>query len=152
MVLAKFAGAFVFYLITWVPLVAYLLATQLCTNHQGTALDWGTLASTITGIILIGGLYMSMGCFASSLTQSQVIAAIVSYGMGFVFFLISLRSMYAGNTQRWEDRLFAHMSMIEHMLEFARGNIDSRHLIYYLSMIVFFLFLTAKVVESRRWK
>jgi ABC-2 type transport system permease protein len=151
-VLAKFAGAFIFYLITWVPLVGYLLATQHYTNDQGTALDWGTLASTIVGIVLIGGFYMSMGCFASSLTQSQMIAAIVSYGMGFVFFLISLRPMYAGNNQKWEDRLFSHMSMTEHMLEFARGNIDSRHLVYYASMIVLFLFLTARVVESRRWK
>ncbi len=152
-VLAKFAGAYIFYLITWLPLVGYLLATQYYTNNQALALDWGTLLSTVIGIMLIGSLYMSMGCLASSVTESQMIAAALSYAGGFVFFLISLRSIYgSGKGGGLKDKIFAHMSMTEHMLEFARGNIDTRPVIYYLSLTILFLFLTAKVVESRRWK
>ena len=52
----------------------------------------------------------------------------------------------------WQSELLAHISMIEHMRDFTRGLVDTREVAYYVSLTVFFLFLTLKVVESRRWK
>jgi ABC-2 type transport system permease protein len=115
-------------------------------------LEPGVLASTFLGLLLIGALYMAVGCFASALTQSQIIAAMISYALGLTLFLLSLRSLMAAPAPGWPARVFNHISMTEQMEDFARGVVDTRYLIYYCSLTVFFLFLTLKVVESRRWR
>lgn len=150
-VLAKFTGAMLFYLLTWLPLLAYILVVHHYSSEQ-RALDPRVIASTFLGISLIGCVYMSLGCFASALTRSQMIAAMISYGLGLALFLLSLRALMPMPTTGWEAKLFAYISMTEQMQEFARGVVDTRHLVFYLSLTLSFLFLTWKVVESRRWK
>ena len=151
-VLAKFSGALIFFLINWIPLLAYLGILQYYTDLNTSTLSGPLIASTFLGIFLIGSVYMSMGCFASALTSSQIIAAAVSYGLGLGLFLISLRSTVSMPGKSWQDKLFAHLSMSDHMLEFSHGEIDSRWVLYFVSFTIFFLFLTLRVVESRRWK
>jgi ABC-2 type transport system permease protein len=151
-VLAKFFGSLIFYTIAWLPLVIYMLVLQRYIHNPSGALDLLTVLSTYVGIILIGGLYIAMGCFASALTKSQLIAAALSYGFGLTLFLLSLRSLVPFEAVGWEAEFFSHISMTEHMQDFARGVIELSSLTYYVSLTVFFLFLTWKVVESRRWK
>jgi ABC-2 type transport system permease protein len=132
-----------------------LLACVFVVRHFSSdpgVLDVGTLASTFFGIALLGGLYMSMGCFASSLTRSQIIAAMFSFALGISLFLLSFLSYALAGQTGWPTKLFAHLSLIEHMRDFSRGVIDLRALVLYLSLTVLFLFLTLKSVESRRWK
>jgi ABC-2 type transport system permease protein len=150
-VLAKFTGAMVFYAMTWIPFLAYvLLSERLATGSFG--LDPMILVSTFLGLLLIGALYISLGCFASSLTQSQVVAAILSYGLGLALFVVSLRGLYDEGNAGGSAQVFRYLSMTEHMEDFARGVIDSRPVILYVSLTGLFLFLTWKVVEMRRWK
>ncbi len=151
-VLAKFSGALVFFLITWIPLLVYLVVLHYYADLNPATLTAPLMASTFLGILLIGSLYMSMGCFASALTGSQIIAAAISYGLGLTLFLVSLRTMVSMPSTGLEAKIFAHLSMTDHMREFARGEIDSRWIIYFVSLTIFFLFLTLRVVESRRWK
>lgn len=150
-VMAKFTGSLLFYLITWVPLLGYMLVLHQFTRNV-SSLEIGTLACTFLGILLVGSLYISMGCFASAITRSQLIAAAVSYGLGLTLFLLSLRSLVPIPAEGWESEVFAHISMSDHMQDFARGVIETSYLCYYLSLTILFLFLTHKVVESRRWK
>ncbi len=150
-VLAKFTGTLLFYLITWLPLLGCILIVRSYT-HEPTVADWRTLASTYLGIALIGCLYMSMGCFASALTRSQILAAMNSFVFGLTLFILSLRSLMPAPTTDWATRVFAYISLSEHMGDFARGIVDTRHVTFYLTLTVFFLYLTLKVVESRRWK
>jgi ABC-2 type transport system permease protein len=150
-VLAKFAGAMIFYLLTWTPLLGCVLVVRHFSNEPG-ALDVGTVCSTYLGITLLGGLYMSMGCFASSLTRSQIIAATFSLALGISLFLLSFLSAVLAAQSGWLAKLFAHFSLAEHMRDFARGVVDLRPVVFYLSLTSLFLFLTLKAVESRRWK
>ncbi|MDX1952026.1 MAG: ABC transporter permease [Verrucomicrobiota bacterium] len=151
-VLSKFAGSLLFYLLTWLPLVGYMFALQQLTSSPSTALDPRAVLTTYFGILLVGGLYISLGCFASALTRSQLIAAAVSYGVGLTLFLLSLRSLVPVPPEGWQAKVFTHISMTEHMQDFARGVVDTRPVVYYTSLTLFFIFLTWKVVESRRWK
>jgi ABC-2 type transport system permease protein len=150
-VLAKFTGAMVFYALMWLPLLPCLFIVRHYTNDQAV-LDTGTLASAFLGILLLGGVYVSMGCFASSLTRSQIVAVMVGFAVGVSLFLLSFVSLLLSASNGWQGRLFAHLGLIEHMKDFAGGVVDSRPVVFYLSLTALFLFLTVKVVESRRWK
>ena len=87
-VLAKFTAAMVFYVVMWLPLLACLLIVRHYTNDAG-AFDPGTIGSTYLGILLLGGLFMSLGCCASALTRSQGIAAMISLVFGASVFLLA---------------------------------------------------------------
>lgn len=150
-VLAKFTGAMIFYFLMWLPLVACLFIIRNF-SHEPTVFDPATMVSTFAGILLLGGMYMSLGCFASSLTRSQIIAAIVSFAGGISLFLLSFVSLSLSTRVGWQAQLFSYLGLIEHMQDFARGVIDTRPLVFYLSATFFFLFLTWRVIESRRWK
>ena len=150
-VMAKFTGAMIFYLIMWSPLAACMAIVRHY-SHDPTVLDFGTLGSTFLGIALLGSLYMSLGCFASSLTRSQIIAAMFSFAFGISLFLLSFLSYAMAGQTGWVAQLFAHLSLIEHMRDFARGVVDLRALVFYFTLTGLFLFLTMKSVESRRWK
>jgi ABC-2 type transport system permease protein len=150
-VLAKFTAAVAFYLLTWLPLVVLVFLVRHFGNDPSTV-DWGTLASTLLGIFLLGLLYMSLGCFTSSVTRSLIIAATISFALGFSIFMLSFLALNYSGQPGWPARLLMHVSVIEHMKDFSRGVVDTRALVFYLSLTVLFLFLTLKVVESRRWK
>jgi ABC-2 type transport system permease protein len=151
-VLAKFAGSLIFYLIAWLPLLGYMMILHQFVRNPSVAMDLPTIASTFLGISLIGSLYIAMGCFASALTRSQLIAAALSYGLGLTLFLLSMRSLVSVPTRSLEGEIFAHMSMTEHMQDFAGGVLELSSITYYVTLTLFFLFLTWKVIESRRWK
>ena len=151
-VLAKFFGSLIFYTIAWLPLLAYMLVLQRYIHNPAGSMDLLSVLSTYLGIVLIGGLYIALGCFASAITKSQLIAAALSYGLGLTLFLLSLRSLVPFEASGWEADFFSHISMTEHMQDFARGVLELSSLTYYVTLTAFFLFLTWKVIESRRWK
>jgi ABC-2 type transport system permease protein len=141
----------IFYLLMWSPLAACIFIVRYYSNDP-TVVEPGTLASTALGIALLGGLYMSMGCFASSLTRNQIIAAMFSFALGISLFMLSFLSAAMTGRASWVGKILAHVSLVEHMRDFAHGVIDIRPLVFYLSLTTLFLFLTLKAVESRRWK
>ena len=150
-VLAKFTGALLFYTLMWTPLLACILLLRHFANDPN-ALDPGPIASTYVGIFLLGCLFVSLGCFASALTRSQIVAAMLSLTLGVALFLLSFLSWIIPTGPGWAAAVVGHIALTEHMQDFARGVVDTRQLVFYLSLTVFFLFLTLKVVESRRWK
>ncbi len=150
-VFAKFTGAMLFYILMWLPLFGCLSIIRYY-SHDSSMMDAGTVASMFIGIVLLGCMYMALGCFASAITRSQIIAAMISFAVGISFFLLSFVSLSFSTQTGWKAQLFTHVGLIEHMQDFARGVVDTRPVIFYLSFTVFFLFLTLKVVESRRWK
>ena len=150
-VLAKFTGAMLFYFLMWLPLLACLLIVRSYSNDP-TVLEPGTIGTTFLGIFLLGTLYMSLGCFASAVTRSQIIAAMISFALGISLFLMSFVSVNLSPGSGWRATLFNYVEMSEHMRDFAAGVVDTRPLVFYLTFTGFFLFLTLKVVESRRWK
>jgi ABC-2 type transport system permease protein len=150
-VLAKFTGALLFYLILWLPLLACLFIVRYYSNDP-TAFDARTTGSTYLGIFLLGCLYMSLGIFASTVTRSQIIAAMFSFAMGFALFMLSFLTSAFATQGGWEAKMMVHLGLGEHMRDFAQGVVDSRPVLLTLSLTAFFLFLSWKTVESRRWK
>jgi ABC-2 type transport system permease protein len=150
-VLSKFTGALIFYGLTWLPLLGYLLMVRGYSNEPAS-LDPRVVASTFLGIMLIGAVYMSLGCFASALTRSQTVAAMISYALGLGLFLLSLRALVTVPPTAWAAKAYSYIAMTQHLEQFARGVVDTRVLVYYLSLTILFLFLTCKVVEGRRWR
>ena len=95
---------------------------------------------------------MALGCLASAMTRNQIIAAIVSLAIGIGLFMLSYLAVSMANGPEWRAQLFSHVGLIDHMKDFARGIVDTRPLVFYLTFTFFFLYLNLKVVESRRWK
>jgi ABC-2 type transport system permease protein len=136
----------------WPPLIAYLLIVRRYVENVSSSVDIPALVSTYLGLLLIGSLFIAMGCFASALTRSQLVAAIMSYALVFTLFLLGMRSLVSVEASGWEAVFFSFISLTEHMLEVARGVVQLSSVCYYITLTTFFLFLTWKVVESRRWK
>jgi ABC-2 type transport system permease protein len=150
-VLAKFTAGVLFHIILWLPLAGCLLVVRHYTSAPG-GLDYATLGSTFLGILLLGGLFISLGCCASALSRSQVTAAMLSLLFGASLFLVGVLAEHIPVATTWQTQVLATLALFEQMHDFARGTIDSRPIVLYLSLTLFFLFLTLRIVESRRWK
>lgn len=150
-VLAKFTAALAFYVVMWLPLLVCLGILALY-MPEGNLLDWRTVASTYLGITLLGAFYMALGCLASSLTHSQVMAAMLALGLGVTAFMLSFLRSSAVEGRGWVAGLANHISLLTHMEDFARGVVDTRWVVFYVTLAATCLFVTVKVIESRRWR
>ncbi|HXB60761.1 MAG TPA: ABC transporter permease [Candidatus Acidoferrales bacterium] len=150
-VAAKFAAAVVFYMVTWLPMLACLFVIRHYTDQPNT-LDAGMIGGMYLGIFMIGSLFLSLGCFASSLTKSQMAAAIVSFVLGVSLFSVGFLADAIETPTQWQSQVLSCFGLFKQMDDFARGVVDLRTVIFYASLTFFFLFLTLRVVESRRWK
>ena len=150
-VLSKFAGALIFYMILWVPLLICSVVVRFYVG-ESAVLGLGTMFTSALGILMIGCLYMSIGCFASALTRNQAVAAVSGFALGAALFFTGFFSYFAGDRTDWLSQLARHISLANHMESFTRGVIDLGAIVFFLSLTGLFLYLTHKVVESRRWK
>jgi ABC-2 type transport system permease protein len=150
-VLAKFSAAMMFYLLMWLPLLGCIFVVRRFAGDS-EAMDWGILGTTYLGIVLLGCLFLSIGCFASSLTRTQTVAAMITLVLGVGLFLLSFVAAQLAKGDSWQAAVISHFTLIEHMQDFTRGVVDTRPVVFYVSLSLLFLFLTLRVVESRRWK
>jgi ABC-2 type transport system permease protein len=150
-VLAKFMAALVFYLIMWLPMLGCLYLVQQYSSGPG-ALDTGGMAGTYLGIFLIGAFFLSVGCFASAITRSQTVAAMVALALGMTLFLVAFLAGHATGSAAWMQEALSWFALFDQMNDFARGVVDTRAVVIHLSLTVFFLFLTLRAIESRRWR
>jgi len=110
---------------------------------------WGPILCGYLGILLLGCSFMSVGIFTSSLTQNQIIAAVLSFGALLMLWVIGWAKSYVGSTM---GEVIDYLSIVKHFDTFAKGILDSRDLLYYLMFIVFFLFLTLRQMATYRWR
>ncbi len=144
-VLGKFLASFFFLavsLLCTLPLAVTVIALG---NPDNGAIIGGYLGS-----LLLGGAYLAIGLWISSLTQNQIVAFILTLVVCFIFYIIGT-PFVLGMVPRFLVPFFANLSLAYHFDSIGRGVIDSRDLLYYLSMITFFLFLNIRSIESRTW-
>jgi ABC-2 type transport system permease protein len=149
-VLAKYFASFVFLtvaLLLTFPLI--LVVKQAAT--PGVLLDYGPVFGGYIAAILMGGAFLAVGIFFSSLTDNQIVAFILSIVTMAVFLLIGIPTV-AGIFPPGLQKFVLNISLISHFYSVERGVIDSRDMLYYLSVIFIFLFATIRMVESRKWK
>ena len=141
-VLGKFLGALGFFLVIWIPSLVFVLYLG-----SRTAVDYGSVASGYLGIALIGAYFIAIGVFASTLTKNQIVAAILTFAMLIPLFSAGL---FQAGADPSRQTIIDYLNMWDHMDEFARGIVDTRRLVYYLSGMAFFLFLSAVVIYSKK--
>jgi ABC-2 type transport system permease protein len=143
-ILGKFLAALLIYIIMLSCTLGYALAYLIVDRP-----DWSTLAATYLGMVLFGGACLSLGLFTSSLTENQIIAGVMGFALLMIFWTIGWQQELGA--MGWKG-IFGAISLLDHYENFTKGVIDTRDLVYYLSFIFFFLFLTKRQLESRRWR
>jgi ABC-2 type transport system permease protein len=111
--------------------------------------EWGVLAAGYLGLLLMGATFLAVGIFASSLTENQIVASIITFGILLIFWVIGWSADYAGGP--W-GRVLSHISLLEHFDSFAKGVLDTKDILYYVNFTIVALFLTLRSLEARRWK
>jgi ABC-2 type transport system permease protein len=113
-------------------------------------LEWGPLATTYIGLMLLSGVYVSLGLFASSLTESSVLAVVMAILFDFMLFFISAPAQSADGPI--EKAIFEHLSIGNHLSTFVSGSIGLSAVVFFVSLIFLFTLLTQRVIESARWR
>jgi len=143
-IMGKFLGAMALYTV--------MLAVTLL--HIGLLFwyghpEWKPIVTAYLGLWLLGGCFVSLGLLISSMTKNQIVAGMVTFAIFLMFWVITWIGSFSGPTV---DKLTQYLSIIDHLDDFNKGVLDTSHLIYYLSFITFGLFLTAKSVDTERWR
>ncbi len=150
-VLSKYFGALLFYILLWLPSLIYFVLFSAIT--RGTAANAaGAYWATYLLLLLLGMFYIAIGCLASSLTRNQIIAAVISFCIITLLFFSGLLSFIVLDMRPIVRDVVGYFSAIEHMGEFTKGIIDSRALVWYGSMTAVTLALTFQVFQYRKWR
>jgi len=143
-IMGKFLGAMSLY-------VAMLAVTLI---HIGLLFmasrpEWIPILTTYLGLILMGGCFIAVGLLISSLTKNQIVAVMVTFTVFLMLWVINWIASFVGPTAQ---QVLNYLSITDHLDDFTRGIIDTKHVVYYVSFIGFGLFLTARAVDTERWK
>jgi ABC-2 type transport system permease protein len=143
-VVGKFVGA--------MGLIAAMLVITL--PHIGMLAyfadpEWKPVMTTYLGFFLMAGCFVAVGLFISSLTRNQIIAGMATFGVFLMLWVVDWMGSFMGpQTQS----VYEYLSITRHFEDFAKGVLDTKHIVYYASFITMGLFLTARSVDSERWK
>ena len=160
MVLGKYFSAYAFYIILWLPMLLYptladwsnLIVQWIYGYDAGMVLpyrlaDW---AGAYAILLLIGAWFTAIGIFASSMTGSQIISGIITIGLLVLIFFMGLIPVVWGEFPA--AGIFHYMSCSEHLDRFSAGLVDTRPVVFYLTMTVLTLAVTIRIIDHRRWK
>ena len=111
--------------------------------------DWKPVATGFLGILLQGACLLALGTFISTLTKNQIVAGAIGFALALVLWILNWTTSF-GNSDTVQ--VLNYLSIVSHMDSFSRGVIDTKDVIYYFSMIFIGLFLTARSIESLRWR
>lgn len=142
-VLGKFFSAWALIGIILVPTLLYYITVASLGK-----LDHGPVIGGYIGLLLVAGVYISLGLFASSLTENQVIAFILGLVFILIFFILDKILIYLPG---WAASTVEYFGVDYHYSSISRGVIDTRDIIYFLSMMGFILYLTVVSLERRKW-
>jgi ABC-2 type transport system permease protein len=144
-VLGKYLASLSLFALMLLPTASYMIFMVLRSDPRP---PWSMLAAGYAGVLLLGGSLLALGSFVSSLTENQLIAAVVTFAVSLFIWVLDIgRSTDSGG-----GAVLQYLSVIRHYEDFTRGVIDTSSLIYYGSFIALFVFLTVRSVDSMRWR
>jgi ABC-2 type transport system permease protein len=143
------AAVLIMSLMLGITLVFPVLLQVFGSAGDASVLDWNTVWIGYFGIFLLGASFVAVGLFTSSVTESQIVAVVMSFAALLMFFVIGFAAR--GEDAFWQQFL-QYLSLTDHLEGFMRGVIRTHDVVYYLSFIFLGLFLTHRVVEAQRWR
>ncbi len=148
-ILAKYFAGVVLVILSLIPTLIYYISVYYLGNPVGNIDSGGTFGSYI-GLLLLGASYVAIGLFASSLTDNQIVSFIISMILCFIMFYL-FDQVASFKAFEGIDYIILKFGINEHFNSLSRGVIDSRDLLYFGSLIGFFILLTKIRLESRKW-
>lgn len=145
-IVGKFLAALLFYVVLWLPTVIYVVILR-----QHSEIDLLPVAAGYLGILALGVLFLGVGTFASTLTNNQLIAAILAFAAMVLLFSVGLVEQLLVSAPA-AKAVLAHANLWTHMDDYARGIVDTRHLVYEVSVGLLFLFFATKSLELKKWR
>jgi ABC-2 type transport system permease protein len=142
-IIGKFLAAWVLYLIALLPTLSYYITVSALGS-----IDMGSVIGGYLGLILVGAVFIAISVFASAITENQVVAFIVSFLIVFIFFMFDRLVPFAPG---YLASILEYLSIDFHFSNIARGVIDTRDVLYYISTVGFTLFLGTVALQKRRW-
>jgi ABC-2 type transport system permease protein len=143
-IMGKFFGAMALYGVMLAVTLLYIAILFVYGNPE-----WRPIAIGYLGLLLLGGSFIALGLLISSLTKNQIVAGISTFAVLLILWVINWAANSAGPTMA---SVLNYLSITDHFDDFSKGILDTKHLVYYLSFITFGLFLTAKSVDTERWR
>lgn len=143
-VFGKFLAAF---LVFAVAMVLSLIPVVMISFFASP--DWATILGTVFGSLLYGAAMIAIGIFISSLTQSQVVSAVATFGVSIFLLIINQMSGLMANT--FLSGVISWISFDSRYQPFAKGILNLSSIVFFLSVVAVFCFLTARKLESKRW-
>jgi gliding motility-associated transport system permease protein len=143
-ILGKFAGA----LALLAGMLALTLFFPILLFIFGDP-DLGPIITSYVGLLLLGGASLAVGVFASSLTSSQLVSAVVAGGLLFALWFLGLAGSFAPGPL---GEVISYLSLSTHFPDFIRGVVDTRAVVYYVSVSAVFLFLAVRSTAADRWR
>ena len=148
-ILAKFLASWALVLLSLVPTLVYFWSVSRMGSPPGN-MDMGGTWGSYIGLLFLGGIYAAIGIFASSLTGNQIVAFIIAVFASFLMYMgFEFLSGLAGSGKT--GYFISRIGIGFHYNSISRGVVDSRDVIYFFSVIIFFLFLTATNLGRRNW-
>jgi ABC-2 type transport system permease protein len=144
-VLGKFFASLTLFALMLLPTLSYLVFMNL---RSEPIPPMRVLLTAYAGILLLGGSLLALGTFLSSLTENQIIAAVMTFAAFLLIWVLDLGRNGSGPVAS----VLTYLSVIRHYEDFTRGVIDTTGLIYYASFMFLFVFLTVRSVDSMRWR
>jgi ABC-2 type transport system permease protein len=143
-IMGKFLGAMALY----TSMLAITLIHMAVLFAFGNP-EWRPIVTAYLGLLLMGGCFISVGLLISSLTKNQIVAGMVTFTVFLMLWVVNWMASFTGPTTQ---EVLNYLSITGHLEDFTMGVVDTKHLVYYLSFIGFGLFLTARSVDTERWK
>ena len=150
-ILSKWLGTFAFYVTMLLPTLVYWAVLAYIGREIGKP-DTGPILTAYLGALFLGGLYIAIGIFASSLTENSLMSAFLAFFLLISMLFVGLLPFMRDSAPEWLQRAAQYMSQQGHFAEFLKGRIDLHDVVYFVSMTVFFLFLAVRSLESRKWR
>lgn len=144
-VLGKYLAALIFWMVLWLPTLSYV---WLVSRSMDNAVDWGAIGSTYLGLFLVGMFYMGVGLFMSAAARNQIVAAMLTFLVLGGLFVIGLVG-YANVGDKWRA-IFEYLGLWTQMAAFAKGIVDTRYVVYDLSVAVLSVLLSVRVLQADR--
>jgi ABC-2 type transport system permease protein len=151
-VFAKFAAALCVFLCAVSVFAFYLLSL----SAMGANIAWSVVIGSLVALLLLGGCFISIGLFVSSLTENQIVSAIISIILGILFYMLdmiagTLDSIFVNTNVETVKNAISSLALYTRYAEFSTGILNFESVFFFLSFIFVFNFLTVRALEKRRW-